>query len=282
MGLKTWLGLKRKLAKKTNRPLVHSIPVNPAIDTNDHNFRASIEQVDVCIVAGRRPDLLERTLTSFDARLFRNFQIVGVYANIDPVFGDSDDHLATSEVIRSFFPTAEIREPEQANFCAAVQSNWARTKSEFLIHIEDDWILNSEITPELLIDFADPSIAQISFNMKTKNWRPEHGDFHYIKKKSPDTGAFTFGLPAFGTSPSFLRGAFARKSAHLFDTAFDPEKQFFCGANAVLETFASQYRVKMFSRPDMHIVTDIGRQWRDQRGIAKTILNGTSIWSTGA
>ena len=280
MGLKTWLGLKRKAAKKPDRPRPRlSTSVTPAIDIKDPKFRASIEQVDICIVAGRRPDLLEKTLTSFDAKLFRNFRIAGVYANIDPIFGDEDDHIAAGNVIRSFFPYAEICEPARADFCTAVQTNWTRTKSDFLFHIEDDWLLNFDITPELLIDFADPSIAQISFNMQSKNWRPEeHGEFHYIKKKRRD-GSYTFGLPAFGTSPSFLRASFARKAASLLDTDFDPEKQFFCGANAALEAFASTYRVKMLSHPAMHVVTDIGREWRDRRGIAKIVLNGTSTWS---
>ena len=48
-------------------------------------------KIDVCMVAGRRPDLIQTTLDSFNANLFRNFTVDRFIVNIDPVFGSDDD-----------------------------------------------------------------------------------------------------------------------------------------------------------------------------------------------
>ena len=80
-------------------------------------------KIDVCMVAGRRPDLIQTTLDSFNANLFRNFTIDRFIVNIDPVFGSDDDQARCREIIHSFFPTAQISEPAEPRFCAAVKRN---------------------------------------------------------------------------------------------------------------------------------------------------------------
>ena len=103
--------------------------------------------IDICLVAGRRPELLERTLKSFKASMFDRFEIANFYANIDPIFGDTDNEAATIAVIRSLFPNARIHTPEQPGFCKAVKYLWQQAQSEILFHLEDDWLLDEQLDP---------------------------------------------------------------------------------------------------------------------------------------
>src|SRR5262245_309758 len=104
-----------------------------------------MKAVDVCIVATRRPELLRRTLQSFSENMLRHFQVARSIINIDPAFGDEDDLAACIAVVREYLPETEVLTPEVPGFCAAVKSNWSRTGSEFVIHLEDDWTLNTII-----------------------------------------------------------------------------------------------------------------------------------------
>lgn len=246
-------------------------------------YRVPVMDLDICLIAGRRPDLLKATLESFQRRLFGNFQIRNFYANIDPIFGTGTDGQAAADVIRSFFPKALITMPEEPGFCAAVQRNWSATSAEFVLHLEDDWLLNVDITPDIVTEFGDPQIAQVAFHSAEKNWdMKRRGKFHYCRRP-----VRVFGLPLpikpkfprFTTSPSFLRGAFARNAAKLFDVRLDPEKQFYSRRNSALERYVAPLRSSIFAIGNGFVVHDIGREWREQRGIRKSIEQSTSVWT---
>lgn len=240
--------------------------------------------VDVCLVAGRRPDLIQATLDSFNENLFQNFTIGCFIANIDPVFGTQDDQARCREIIRSFFPDARISEPAEPGFCAAVKRNWAVSEAEVMLHLEDDWLLNRPVTPADISGFQDPRVAQICFNHANKRWPVStKGPFVFGRKRRRFLGLptpFRTKAPQFTTSPSFLRGSFARKCAALMDENFDPEKQFFKGVNEPLEDYISPYLNMVLGEGPDYMIVDIGRDWRSERGIQKSLVNKQSVWVT--
>jgi hypothetical protein len=241
--------------------------------------------IELTIVAARRPALLARTLDSFSANLFRHFQIAGALINIDPVWGHQKDSDECASIVKRFFPNATIFTPETAGFTAAVKRVWTATKSDYIFHLEDDWILNEEITSAILDHFNDPSIAQVSLVSKEKNWdRARRGDFHYVKRRSTLFGHFRSPfrkkVPGFTTSPAFTRGAFARRWAALMDEKLDPEKQAYMGVNPPLEKFVAPYRNYLYPGKLNEItVVDTGREWREAQNIEKKIIDGNSVWT---
>ena len=68
--------------------------------------------LEMTLVCGRRPDLLARTLDSFSERLFAHLGICAVHADIDPIFGDEQDHAACRELLHAGCSHATIFEPE--------------------------------------------------------------------------------------------------------------------------------------------------------------------------
>lgn len=242
--------------------------------------------IDICLVAGRRPDLVARTLRSFDDGLFRHFRIGKFIANVDPIFGDADAHNETLDVIRSYFPDADIAEPQVPGFCRAVQRNWLHSEAPILLHLEDDWLLHREIKPEWLATMFRPRrVAQVVFDNAYLLWgEKSRGEYRY--RRIPRS---LFGypirrlkrrIPAFTTSPSFLEGDFARTAATLMKAEYDPEKQFFSGVNPELQSFAFRYRCRVFSPADGYPVSDIGREWRESRRIEKITVGAVSTWSS--
>lgn len=239
-------------------------------------------KMDICLVAGRRSELLMRTLESFEARVFRHFDIANCYANIDPIFGDPEEGDKTAAVIRSFFPDAHIRRPETPNFCAAVKHIWSASQSGFVLHLEDDWVVNEDLNPEQILPlFDNASIKQVSLNNFHKQWNFKKGPFHHNWRRRKFMGVrFKTGpaFPCFTTSPSFLCGDFARASSALMDQQFDPEKQFYNNLNMELQSFVKPYSNFIYGEGKPFIITDIGRDWRDERKIDKTFENGASVW----
>jgi hypothetical protein len=241
-------------------------------------------RIDICLVSTRRPELLKPTLESFQQRFFKNFAIGKFYANVDPIFGDAKDHRAVLELIRAHFPDADIHEPEMPGFCQAVKRNWSATTAQYVLHLEDDWRLNIDIGPSILSDFEDARLAQIAFHSEEKNWDVgRRGKVHYRRKNLKILGFKTpirLKVPGFTTSPSLLRGDFARHAASLLDTRLDPEKQFYNGLNERLERYVAPSLSTLFSDGSGFVITDLGRDWREQRGIRKSIENGASVWAS--
>lgn len=241
-------------------------------------------EIEVCLVAGRRPDLLRRTLESFDRLMFANFKVARILANIDPIFGDDADHAESVRVIQKIFPTATIFEPPEPGFCKAVQRVWSSTSAGVIFHMEDDWVLNRAIEPsEIAPLIDDPRIKQIALNTVEKGWDSnKRGHFSYVRKRIP----ILWGLlqlrpkfPAFSTSPAFSSGPFLRRAAELMDPQFDPEKQFYYSINQPLEDFVRPYRALVLGNKPNFPITDIGREWRNERHISKRIVKGNSVWT---
>ena len=241
-------------------------------------------ELDVCLVTTRRPDLLAQTLDTFDEGLFKHFRIRRIIANVDPLFGTADEQRECVALIRRYDPDAIITQPSDAGFAAAVARTWAACTTDIILHLEDDWLLKRPVHPTDLEEMVvDRRVGQTSFNHAGKDWSQRRkGRFCYTRG-----GRYTaFGVrlpfkqrvPLFLTAPSFLAGEFARCAATLMNPNFDPEKQFCRGLNPLLEAYVRPFKNLILGKnPDFYI-EDIGRAWRERRGIVKHLVDGQSSW----
>ena len=239
--------------------------------------------IDICVVAGRRPDLLEATLTDFQERCFRHLDVSRCLVNIDPIFGDADDATACLSIVQRLFPQATVFQPETPNFCSAVRRLWSNTSADYIFHLEDDWRTLTDLDQAILAPFADPSIQQVSLHTINQNWDIRRKGHLYQKRSFKLFGVKLPRLrtkPLFSTSPSVLRGDFARLAAGLLDPALDPEKQFYSNTNMALEARVARYRTYIYSPRLTPVIEDTGRNWRDERRIRKDFANGQSIWTS--
>ncbi|MBM9595768.1 hypothetical protein [Roseitranquillus sediminis] len=235
------------------------------------------------LVCGRRPALLQKTLASFSERVFRHFEISDVYANLDPFAGGPDEHAACLRLIRDTFPQARIFEPETPSFGAAVQRLWSHAPDGTVLHLEDDWIANEDIKPDRVLPLLSGrtrAVVPLSVEHKWNGKTPFKT--HVIKTRLFGWTVWRRRAGTFGTSPRFIDGAFARTCAGLMNPDLDPEKQMYLPHNRKLHDFMAPYGNRLLpARDGGPLITDIGREWRDSRGMAKVVSGGRSEWVTG-
>lgn len=236
--------------------------------------------IDVVFVSGRRPDLLAETLSSFQDQLFRHFEIANFRVNLDPFGGDEAEHRECLRLIRERYPAAIVNEPKEAGFGEAVRHLWSTITSPYAVHLEDDWVAHEDITPEKIFPLFEGRTRQVTFLNKHKR-RKGSALFDCKRTRSLLSPMKTYDpkKPLFTTSPGFIDSSFARISAELLDPKLDPEKQFYNGFNAELEHFASIYRNRfLIGEKNENIISDIGRDWREVRGLTKQTIDGVSTW----
>jgi hypothetical protein len=225
-----------------------------------------LDEIDVSLVAARRPELLELTLRSFRLNLQRHLTDRRLFVNIDPIWGDDSDASAVKAICRLYFDNVVFREPDEPNFCTAVQWCWSQSDRDWFLHLEDDWCLVWRVdTGRLLREAQDRRVGQISFFNHGKAWR---------------RGVWS---RKFTTSPSLVRGRVGRAAAECMNTGWDPEKQLYDGRNPALMAAISGYRHRFHgNRFAPKCIVDTGREWRMARNIEKHRADGMSTWTAPA
>jgi hypothetical protein len=218
--------------------------------------------IDVTMTAVRRPELVAITLASFYEKVFLYFPVRTFFLNIDPVWGDAESAEEVERIVRGHFDDVVVRKPDSPSFGGAVKWLWSQPRTEWFLHMEDDWILSRPLTPSILTHaMRDESVAQI----RLANWK------RLTRRRRP---------PTFTTSPVFTRSDFGASISAKMDPCLDPEKQFRNGLNPDLMNVVSPFRAVYYGGMfTPQIAFDIGRGWRDKRKINKHIINGESVWT---
>lgn len=237
--------------------------------------------IDLVMICGRRPSLLAQTLASFSDLVFCHFTFANVIVNLDPFMGDAEQGDACADMLRTVFPKAQIFRPEAAGFAAAVKRAWQATTSDYVFHMEDDWIALDHISPNAFFDLMQPpDIQAVTLMCATKHTRGlPHQTSRRIARSPRGYILKDTLINAFSTSPGMFKGPFLRAAADLLDVQFDPEKQFFKQLNPALEALALPNRC-LFLRgtKQAHLVEDIGRDYRDHLGLKKELIDGQAVW----
>ncbi len=223
-----------------------------------------MKPIDLTMTAARRPDLLYTTLSSFSTNLFSRLPVRTFFINIDPIWGSMEQAAETERIARSFFGSVLVRTPETPSYAGAVKWLWSQPETDWFLHLEDDWILSHKISLRMLQrQMQNSSTGEI----KIANWTRLRR-----RRKTIDLGVF----------PVFVRTSFARAASAHMNADLDPDKQFRNGTNPNLESAVSKWRAVHFGNLfTKETAIDIGRTWRDKRGIEKRIVDGISVWTEG-
>ena len=238
--------------------------------------------IDLLLVSGSRPQLLERTLDSFGKNLLSNFEVSTVYANIDPFEGTAEDTQSCADLIRERFPACHIRAPDTCSFTGAVKWLWSNTSAAAALHLEDDWVIDREVRPEDVFPHFDNMTRQIAFLTREKNWKGS-SPFHYEWSRRPIAGLnigrkYNYDRPIFTTSPSFLERSFAHECASKMRLDLDPEKQLYGDRNPELGQYTKTFRSRLLGVGGDFWISDIGREHRQASNLKKTLIDGHSHW----
>jgi hypothetical protein len=239
--------------------------------------------LDITTTAIIRPDILDKTLTSFrknllygdDYRIILNVDPVGYAVSPNEVLYVYKNHFPNSEIIHNF--------PETPNFPKAFKWVWSQVKSEYSFHLEDDWLLLNpiDINEMLKVFPLFPTLAQLRFMVGKIKSRVVYeackwnGNFYHILPGHERAHGF-------GGQPGLLRGSYVRQMAKYLNETEDPEKQL---KNVDFTPHVTDYIYGLFSSkveidktgpieravPTADI-KDIGRQWNKDMNFEKHSL----------
>ena len=244
----------------------------------------SNNELQVCLIATRRPEILEITLESFNRNLFCNFSVKNFFANLDPAFGDLAQHKLTKECIRDYFPNAIINEPKEASFGHAVKWAWGQFNSGLALHLEDDWKLEESVVPQDVYSKLKPGYSAVTLCGNHKKWYKRRSYLWVGCRRTSFPYLGVTKVAALGTQPKFICGSFAYALSKLIDPALDPEKQMLPHINPAFSALIQNNKCGFLDAAGSKtygVLTDLGRVWREQRGIVKVIEHGKSIWIEG-
>lgn len=236
-------------------------------------------EIDLKIVATRRPDLLARTLDSFLGDGLREFTISSVTLNLDPALGTEEDAEKCRALLLGHRPDAHILEPETPAFGGAVKRLWSGAGDRPIFHLEDDWVALEPLSRTEVVEGFVAGYGAITPLSKEHPWdRCDKDAIRSVRRRflGIRMGRRRTGEHQFGTSPRFILGPLAQKMGAMMKPDLDPEKQMLVEPlSNFLLCFRSRYMTTAKNKP---IIKDIGRDWRNERQIAKHIENGKSTW----
>jgi hypothetical protein len=196
--------------------------------------------LDFATTAVCRPQILDRTYSSFLGQLKGDWRPGTLYINIDPL-PEKADPTATIEVARKHFPQVLVNTPARSSFPSAVKWCWGQPQTDYFFYLEDDWDLTQEVQVDKLLELLRQNEKLACINLRAYPIRDER----------------------ICLSPGLWRSSAARVLAERLTLDANPEKQLrptsptnpigdrhlgFLGRQ-----FPDDYRAKM--------IRDSGREW---------------------
>ena len=230
-------------------------------------------KIDVTMPATWRPELLERTLSSFYSNLFcfhrKDLRLI---MNVDPIGAHGNKLHEIKLIARKFFDDIHIIAPERPSFATAFNKLWSMAETDFVFYLEEDWVLTRPIDFGHMVDIMrrNSRLAHLRLNKFTAT----EGYAETYHFQFPWSGEFYECLPidkpsiAWCGHPSINSLRFVKEVISKINPKANPEKQIKRCISAVPD---NTYRYGIFSpRPcDTPCVQDIGRAWMKANNFTK-------------
>jgi len=114
--------------------------------------------MDFTTPATVRPEIVDATYSSFSKNLKGiDLKKCRLFINIDPL-PNGVNRKGITEVAKKYFKKVYPNYPEKPNFTAACNWVWSHAETEYIFHLEDDWLLLEKVSvPKLLKYFGTHS-----------------------------------------------------------------------------------------------------------------------------
>lgn len=209
--------------------------------------------IDFTTTAMNRPNIIDRTYASFSENLegvdLKNCRL---FINIDPL--PKGDREEVTKVSKKYFGEVFPNYPNKPNFTAACNWIWSNAKTEYIFHIEDDWILLEKINISDIIECFQHRPKLLEVALRAYN-------YHY--KVCP-------------LSPCVMHKRYYKAIAGNLNEQFNPEVQL-RGINFGIEMPSPVFKISEKGRIVVYpenkktiIIRDIGRPWMKSSEFVKS------------
>jgi hypothetical protein len=248
--------------------------------------------IAICMPAVIRPEIVERTLSTFAAYVKPSYPEWGLCINVDGL----DEHGVNMEtaprvhivnVARQYLPIARFFLPSTNNFNSAILRTWdaaLETNPACVLYLEDDWEFRHAVDASRAVQLFEkyPRLAVLRLGRwnaesnRTKNWNkwlPWNGEYFEI----PDNLKKTLG---YSQNPTFFRVEFLEAIRPLLWDQRNLELEM-KGASQAIRREIPKWDYGVFQLPnEPRTVADIGRRWRVDNGWKKEGRNGGWMYQT--
>jgi len=112
-------------------------------------------KMDFTTTAMTRHEIVDRTFDSFSKNLQGiDLKDCRLFINIDPLPEGAQRKLVI-KVSKKYFGEVIYNTPKKANFSVACNWLWSNAKTEYIFHLEDDWILKEKVNMKDLLRYFD-------------------------------------------------------------------------------------------------------------------------------
>jgi hypothetical protein len=233
--------------------------------------------IDVVMTATYRPELIERTLSSFFKNLFSDHkENLRLVINIDPVGSNKNKTPEIKEIISKYFKNILVICPNKPNFPKAFHTVWENCSSEYVFYLEEDWELLQKLDFNQMIAIMKDNnhLAHLRLNIfksnerETKCWKffvPKNGRFYECStEQSMEIG--------WCGHPSINRLSFMKEVIKRIDSKLNPEKQI---KGRFIGDILALWRFGIYAPNFNPSIKDIGREWMIKNGWSK---KGNKAW----
>ncbi len=227
-------------------------------------------KLDVVIVATVRADILRMTLQSFCNHFLYQFDCRAII-NVDPM-GETDknNQMDMVNICREYFDEVIYRTPAKPSFVGAMKWGWQQVETNLFFHLEDDWILKTEIDcNEITNLFKHENVVSVSIHKLDCAGTNIYLNHHKLAINWFDDLNLVF--PTISFNPVMLRTAYIKQLANKLDLQKDPETQWNAGNNHT-DNYAKP--IFLWRTTNESAVIDTGSHWRKVNDIRKQ--GGTS------
>lgn len=243
-----------------------------------------MKHFDITMTATLRPELIRKTLESFNKYLFGKYvDKARLIINIDMI--GSDDPKTSRQEIRQLLSEQsyrgfKLRESYEPNFPTAWQWCMGQTESEYIFNLEEDWELLYPMGFEQMVRImdTDPTLAHLrlsqfrSTERSLKAWQNHaywNGRFFEYRDGMKQVDGWC-------GHPSINRKSFLDRAISYMDPTKNPEKQIKGRQSIEMQNLIHCHDFGIFHFQDHGpAIKDLGRDWMTAHGYRKA---GNKAW----
>jgi hypothetical protein len=225
-----------------------------------------MEPIDITMTATVRPDIIRKTLKSYCKNIFYEKDRYRLIINIDPV-GEKVNPETIVNICKEFIPNVIYNVPDKPSFPSAVIWVWSQTRTNFVFHLEDDWLLERHVDIDRLITLLNkyPQMACLRFCKYNIPSRERITLFNAKYEYNPDGFFITENHNQFGLNPVLIKREFIQESLPLMVHNRNPEKQFRFTkkADTPMNRLINKWRYAIYGGPGSKVLAiDNGVNWK--------------------
>jgi hypothetical protein len=247
--------------------------------------------IDVTMTATLRPEIIQRTLSSFKTNLFLPTRRYRLIANIDVAPPENEPSLiCVCKLLANALYTATLRVSYIPNFAAALRWTWSKVTTTYFFNLEDDFELLVPVDINEMIETMEqcPELAVLRFP-KGPATETHCRQSQYLKEPKYIWNGSYYQCPdnsrkreGYYGSPSLIRTAWMQGVLSYLTDLKSPEKQLrYMKSRKSRRHLINDWRFGCWSKPGVkRIMEDIGRIWRAERGLKKNSEQAFTTWKS--